>query len=414
MKQLTVQSVIQALSKREETVKEALITHDKLKVLVHDLILVELWRENILARLAKGNQLTQSFTIYPILYHESTCINLLETVLYHPASVETLGDAIIDLTDYCLRLMNSFITSGNSDDDDDEPLQNNDGSGDYLTKAAASATKDIDMGKMASTVVFANCFKALSTIRYIIENLDSLGSGLISRFTISSDAPMLLTQLLLQKPWRRENWQTGNITEYDPTTATWKSVDPSSRFLLGPTEIQAWLALYMLLKNNHILGNYELYESRKNQLLRLRPNLHELSLDQLPILGELQLFLNQLAVQSGGLFTPSKSPLLLEMIAPIRDQLEKEFKDDRKTLIKVYSKELLENSREILMEKAQKLAVSYSIDTFEHTLPSRGTCATCGAEAEKRCSKCKQIWYCTRDCQAAHWKIHKANCGNEK
>lgn len=410
VKQLTIQSVIQALSKREETVKEALITFDKLKVLVHDLILVELWRENILPELAKDNEFHQTFTIYPILYHECTCINLLETVLYHSESAETLDDAVFDLTDYCLRLLNYFIVAGN---DDDEDVQ--DGSGDYVNKTAARvAAEKVDILKISATLKFGNCFKALSTLRYIIDNLESLGSGLISRLVVSFDLPMLLCELLVQKPWRRENWKSGQTKEYDPASGKWKSMDPSARFILSQTEVQVWLALYMMLKNNQILSNYELYEGRKNQLMKLQPFLNEMSVDQLPILGELQLFLNQLSVQATGLFTPSKSPLLLEMIAPIRDSLEKEFTKKRKVLLKLYTQELVESSQEKLMEKAHKLAAAYDFNHFEPTLPAKGECANCGKEAEKRCSRCKSIWYCSRDCQVSHWKLHKVNCGNEK
>ncbi|ODM94057.1 Zinc finger MYND domain-containing protein 10 [Orchesella cincta] len=412
VKQLTVQSVIQALSNREETVKESLITHEKLKVLVHDLVLIELWREEILPELAK-HTLTQGFSIYPILYHESTCINMLETVLYHPESAETLGDGIIDLTDYCLRLMNQFITFGNDDDEEDEGYQRRqNGSGDHPKLAQEVAEKDVDIIKISRGVLFGNCFKALSTLRYIIENIDSLGASLVSRLTLSSDAPMLLTELILQKPWRRENWQSGKISEFDPTTATWKEIDSSAHFILNRNEIQAWLGLYLLLKNNQVLGNYELYDGRKNQLLKLRAFLNDLSLDQLPILGELQLFLNQLAIQSGGPFAPSKSPLLLEMIAPIRNALEEEFKKKRKKLIKAYTLELIEASRESLLEKAQKLAASYDFNNFEPTLASKGVCANCSKEAEKRCSKCKKEWYCSRECQVEHWKRHKVTCGN--
>ncbi|EFJ29337.1 hypothetical protein SELMODRAFT_91741 [Selaginella moellendorffii] len=37
-------------------------------------------------------------------------------------------------------------------------------------------------------------------------------------------------------------------------------------------------------------------------------------------------------------------------------------------------------------------------------------CADCGAPAEKRCSRCKNDWYCGRSCQVANWKIHKKIC----
>lgn len=38
-------------------------------------------------------------------------------------------------------------------------------------------------------------------------------------------------------------------------------------------------------------------------------------------------------------------------------------------------------------------------------------CHTCGEEkATKKCSKCKAVQYCDRECQRLHWFIHKKNC----
>ena len=39
-------------------------------------------------------------------------------------------------------------------------------------------------------------------------------------------------------------------------------------------------------------------------------------------------------------------------------------------------------------------------------------CAACGAvEVSKRCSRCKKIYYCDAECQAAHWKAsHRLSC----
>jgi len=37
-------------------------------------------------------------------------------------------------------------------------------------------------------------------------------------------------------------------------------------------------------------------------------------------------------------------------------------------------------------------------------------CSNCGKVATQRCSKCKNQWYCSRECQLKQWKAHKALC----
>jgi len=81
----------------------------QITTLVHDLILTELWREEIYPELMKQSP-KSTFGIYTILYHEAACINLIETILYHPNAAETLGDASLDLIDYCFRSLNLMLT----------------------------------------------------------------------------------------------------------------------------------------------------------------------------------------------------------------------------------------------------------------------------------------------------------------
>ena len=37
-------------------------------------------------------------------------------------------------------------------------------------------------------------------------------------------------------------------------------------------------------------------------------------------------------------------------------------------------------------------------------------CGFCGVPAETKCSRCKSIRYCGRECQKKHWKTHKKTC----
>ena len=56
-----------------------------------------------------------------------------------------------------------------------------------------------------------------------------------------------------------------------------------------------------------------------------------------------------------------------------------------------------------------RLADLYNGDALESLLgPPK--CNRCGAEAPKRCSRCRNVWYCGRACQVADWDAHKAVC----
>lgn len=38
-------------------------------------------------------------------------------------------------------------------------------------------------------------------------------------------------------------------------------------------------------------------------------------------------------------------------------------------------------------------------------------CSSCGEEKpDKKCSKCKEVQYCDRECQRLHWFMHKKAC----
>ena len=34
----------------------------------------------------------------------------------------------------------------------------------------------------------------------------------------------------------------------------------------------------------------------------------------------------------------------------------------------------------------------------------------CGKSAPYRCTRCREVWYCSRECQKSHWGEHKPSC----
>ena len=44
---------------------------------------------------------------------------------------------------------------------------------------------------------------------------------------------------------------------------------------------------------------------------------------------------------------------------------------------------------------------------------SSAQCASCGVKNQvmKRCTRCRAVVYCSKECQAKHWQLHKFLCG---
>ena len=92
-----------ASQQRDEFVMEALVLHEKILLLIRELVSTELWKENVFPLVHEFLSTENSIKGYMLLYHEAVLINLLESVLYHKQACEAAGDMIVELTDYCHR-----------------------------------------------------------------------------------------------------------------------------------------------------------------------------------------------------------------------------------------------------------------------------------------------------------------------
>jgi hypothetical protein len=82
---------------------EAFVTHDKLRLLVEDLIISETWKSKVFPLIKLQVSKLSSVKSYMCLYHEATAANLLEIMLFHRTACESSEDALVELIDYCYR-----------------------------------------------------------------------------------------------------------------------------------------------------------------------------------------------------------------------------------------------------------------------------------------------------------------------
>eukprot|EP00727_Mastigamoeba_balamuthi_P009357 m51a1_g5043 putative zinc finger mynd domain-containing protein 10-like (515) ;mRNA; r:13563-24536 len=116
LNRLNVQAHKNAASGCDEYIVEALVSLEKMGVLVNELVATELWRDNVLPRVIKRcSPNSQSLMTCSIaLYHESVVVNLLEVCLYSRDACVALGEASADLAAYCVRCLARATTTAGS------------------------------------------------------------------------------------------------------------------------------------------------------------------------------------------------------------------------------------------------------------------------------------------------------------
>lgn len=144
--------------------------------------------------------------------------------------------------------------------------------------------------------------------------------------------------------------------------------------------------------------------------------MNDVLLDQLTPLVQLKQYLAQMTIQTpthaGG--ASKKTTFLLEEIPELQSEYLKEIEDfGPEKIIAMQNDYFFDKS--VSTKMAKKLNDAYNI---EKILEMQGEvistpiqkCGQCSEPAEKKCSNCILVFYCTRDCQVKHWASHKSFC----
>ncbi|KAK3779046.1 hypothetical protein RRG08_017698, partial [Elysia crispata] len=120
LEKLNMQAVVNAAAKEDEFVKDFFISHDKITLLIKDLLMTEIWKQHIFPELIDMEfKPKTTFPLYMVLYHEATVVNLLETMMFYKETCEVADDSVLDLVDYCYRKLCFLAAKGNDDENED-------------------------------------------------------------------------------------------------------------------------------------------------------------------------------------------------------------------------------------------------------------------------------------------------------
>jgi hypothetical protein len=136
--------------------------------------------------------------------------------------------------------------------------------------------------------------------------------------------------------------------------------------------------------------------------------MNEVLLDQIPALSGMLRSLEQLSIMS----VPERRgvPVVINQVPVALEQIERDVEWGE--LVERFRGRLRSSRDEEEREHMMRLAELYSNSNVEGLMEGF-KCGRCGKEAFKRCSKCKEVWYCSRECQVGDWGVHKVRC-NER
>ena len=310
------------MAKTDNYVLEAMVTFDKVGVLVHELMVSELWSKKVFSNVRDQvvKRRNGSLRCYFVLYHQAILINLLEVILYHDYVAESAGDAILDLVDFCARQVVYLNSLPRNDDSKVETME-------MMRKRIRDTNAKTELQHQADDIAFRVAVSSVSVLRYITEHVTKLPLSVMNRILDTHDIAVATIPLIENPPWTRRRVverqdeddkkrkkRTKKIWEKYGQEGKWTEVKPENLLQLTKHEGQAWLILYNLLCEGECRKIYQFTSHRKDSILRVRRYLNELLLDQLPVLSHVQRYLDELTIMEAPPAATSKSRFVLEQV----------------------------------------------------------------------------------------------------
>lgn len=149
--------------------------------------------------------------------------------------------------------------------------------------------------RQTNDMLFGVGVAAVSILRYLTEHLPKLTLSLRRRLLDTHDVPIMMVPLIENPPWTRRT-KEGKWQKF--INHRWQEVPPKDLLKITPLEGQPWLTLYNILCDKDCRNNYEFHSYRRGTLTRTRKYMHQVLVDQLPILADLQRMFDEMSVSN--------------------------------------------------------------------------------------------------------------------
>jgi zinc finger MYND domain-containing protein 10 len=208
LEKLNLQAHQSAMSRSDEYILESVLTFSKLEVLVHDLLIIEAWKEFVYPLLADRLAGRNSMRLYFVLYHEATVINILEIFLYHKHVCESGGEKLLELVDYVARKM-ARLNGGydfrglDSFANDVTKVQDSTESAKEFAASLENRNPIDELQRHFTEIEFRVCISACSVARFLCEHSDNLPLSVVSRICDTHDLLIMIIPLIENPPWTR-------------------------------------------------------------------------------------------------------------------------------------------------------------------------------------------------------------------
>lgn len=256
---------------------------------------------------------------------------------------------------------------------------------------------------------YKRCMSSINILRYLVESRNQLPLSVSKHIFVDYDILFIIAGLLQSEPWVRINSITCSKEKW--TNEGW-SVSTEG---LCTVEGNCWIALLSLLDSDQIRsGNYQLTSSRTNALLNLRKLLTDTVVIQIPPLDMLRRYLEELRVGAtigAPTFVANMKPRVDSSSAFAIVEIEDRLFETLKSRLPLTIAPLTpDEQRTVAAQLCEVWGDCVDMNSVAANPSAVFACAVCAKPSENRCSVCKAVAYCNRECQINDWQNHKTRC----